>query len=290
MSREILNKVWVFSAHNKFKGVKMKTNQNIKVIYATDLDRTVIFSKRFLESKKINIADCLEVEKNGDYSSYACKEYLDKIKSIPSNMKFIPVTSRSIAEYSRVELSKYADYAIVSNGCHILFNGEILKDYEVYLKENNLITDSFKDTAIKAIKSLTELDKEPRVVDNAYIFAKVANPEVDIQEKIKQLELENDSITIQRNGNKIYVTPRLVTKGTALNWLREFIGASNSVVIGSGDSIMDKPLLDSADIGIVPTHGDILRSTEVYESSYMLVKQGPKGAVDTLKLCIALAR
>lgn len=117
--------------------------------------------------------------------------------------------------------------------------------------------DEFRDSAIKCIKEAAELDKDPRIIDNRYIFAKVADSDVDTAEKLIELNKKYNNLTIQRNGRKLYVTPRNITKSTALDWLRHEIGLDNAVVVASGDSVMDKDLVKYADIKIVPAHGDI---------------------------------
>lgn len=131
-----------------------------------------------------------------------------------------------------------------------------MDSYENHLN-NEINWDEFRDSAIKCIREAAELDKDPRIIDGRYIFAKVADSNVDTTEKLIELNKKYNNLTIQRNGRKLYVTPRNITKSTALDWLRHELILDNAIVVASGDSIMDRDLVKYADIKIVPAHGDI---------------------------------
>lgn len=131
-----------------------------------------------------------------------------------------------------------------------------MDSYEKHLN-NEMNWDEFRDSAIKCIKEAAELDKDPRIIDDRYIFAKVADNSIDTTEKLIELNKKYNNLTIQRNGRKLYVTPRNITKSTALDWLRHELRLDNAIVVASGDSVMDKDLVKYADIKIVPAHGDI---------------------------------
>ena len=269
-----------------------------KVIYATDLDRTVIFSERFMKENNIDKAKCVIAEQTDQYKAFINRSFLAIIKNgyeyrhrnIQGQLGeiiFIPVTSRSIAEYTRLDISKYADYAIVTNGCHILKNGQLMGEYDEHL--NYVIDwDKFIKDAISCIKEAAELDKDPRIVDNRYIFAKVADSQIDTAEKLVELNKKYSNLTIQRNGRKLYVTPRNITKSTALDWLRQNIKMNNAIVIASGDSVMDKDLVKYADVKVVPAHGDINKHLDFKVDK--VAQLGPDGAFETLLKAIKLTK
>lgn len=261
-----------------------------KVIYATDLDRTVIFSDRFVREYNIDLTKCVIAEQTDQYKAFINRQFLALIKNgceyrhrnitgQLGEVVFIPVTSRSIAEYTRLDIQKYADYAIVTNGCHILKNGQLMDSYEKHLN-NEINWDEFRDSAIKCIREAAELDKDPRIIDDRYIFAKVADNSIDTTEKLIELNKKYNNLTIQRNGRKLYVTPRNITKSTALDWLRHEIRLDNAIVVASGDSVMDKDLVKYADIKIVPAHGDINKHLDFEPDK--IVQCGPDGAFETL--------
>lgn len=265
-------------------------NSNYKLVYATDLDRTVIFSERFVNEQCPTPMVMLEVsEKTDTMKSYAHKEYVERLEELINTKKvlFVPVTSRSIAEYKRVKLSKFAKYAIVTNGCHILFNGEVYEPYEEYLRNNIIDFKKFQKDGIEAVLNITKLEKEPKIIDDAYVFAKVKDPNEDTSEILSGFNNKNEDILIERNGRKLYVTPKNVNKGTALTWLMSHIILidNNSKIIASGDSIMDASFIKHADIKIVPQHGTILNEHLDFLSDSIVVSNGPMGTLETLDIC-----
>ena len=269
-----------------------------KVIYATDLDRTVIFSERFVTEQHPVSLDKLSVsEETSSMRSYVLNEYIDKLKYLLDNrdIKFIPVTSRSIAEYKRVKLAEFSDYAIVTNGCHILFKGKIYEPYERFVKENLINFENFQKNAIMAVMGITKLEKEPKIIDDAYVFAKVNDPNEDTSKQLKEFNTSNEDILIERNGRKLYATPKNINKGTALMWLINHLKVNrinteknnedNIKIIASGDSIMDASFIKYADVKIVPQHGDILKEHLDFLNDSIVVSNGPIGALETLAIC-----
>ena len=110
----------------------------MKVIYATDLDRTLIFSKRFLDEYNNNETEYSLVETfEGKEISYISNKVKNKLHELNNNSNVIvPVTSRSIDEYNRIKLPITPEYTILSCGGTILKNGEPIKEYEDYLSRN----------------------------------------------------------------------------------------------------------------------------------------------------------
>ena len=95
----------------------------MKLIYATDLDRTLIFSKRFISENKSNTdKTVVERRENGDVISYMSNDVMVQLKEIDNNdsLTIVPVTTRSIKEYNRIELPIVPKYAILDTGGTIL--------------------------------------------------------------------------------------------------------------------------------------------------------------------------
>ena len=113
------------------------------MIVFSDLDRSIIYSKRFLKDDTTK----LEIEiYNGENISYISKETVELIKKIKQNSYFIPTTTRTIEQFKRISFSKYGldfKYAVTSNGGNILVNGEVDKEYKLLIKEKLKFLDSF---------------------------------------------------------------------------------------------------------------------------------------------------
>ena len=134
------------------------------MIVFSDLDRSIIYSKRFLKDDTTK----LEIEiYNGENISYISKETVELIKKIKKNCYFIPTTTRTIEQFKRISFSKYGldfKYAVTSNGGNILVNGEVDKEYKLLIKEKLKLSSHIKDIIkllenYKSIKGIKKIRK-----------------------------------------------------------------------------------------------------------------------------------
>ena len=75
------------------------------VILFSDLDRTIIHSSKFLK-ESIN-PEIVEFNKDKKPISYMEKEALLLLNELSNNLLFIPVTTRSLEQYKRIEFKNY---------------------------------------------------------------------------------------------------------------------------------------------------------------------------------------
>ena len=105
------------------------------MVVFSDLDRSIIYSKRFLGEDKSELE--IEIYKNENIS-YISKKTVELIKQIKEKIEFIPTTTRTIEQFKRIEFSKYDidfKYAITSNGGNILVDGEIDREYKSFINQ-----------------------------------------------------------------------------------------------------------------------------------------------------------
>jgi len=156
------------------------------VLLASDLDRTIIFSKKFLNEEiyKEHQPVCIEYYKNEPISFVTQKTYNYLTKVLENKDKdkiFVPTTTRSLEQFRRIRILNKFPYAIVANG------GIILKDNKP-LKEWNLIVEQIKekldyDLAEKILNSKKYsglFTKEPKLVDSIFFYMKVPNNKTEI--------------------------------------------------------------------------------------------------------------
>ena len=227
----------------------------MKVLYATDMDRTMVYSQRFIEEYPAKSSYEVAETKDGriiSYISSPVKKRLHKIND-KDNVYVVPVTTRSISEFSRINIGLNPKYAIVSNGGTILKNGEPLEDWEEYIKNN-----SYKADLMNCMIDLDELKsiaRETKIIDGKYLFNKTNNGELfDIE--IAELVDKYPNLQFTRQRAKIYVMPKSFSKAIALRWLQNKLAVDK--VVASGDSELDLPMLAIADYAIIPGHGDLI--------------------------------
>ena len=97
----------------------------MNVLFTSDLDRTLIFSKRRMLANTCYIS----IEQLDDQTiSYMSKTTYERLVQLHSVLDFVPVTTRSLQQYTRLSLFHYdltPKIAIVANGGVILRNGKI---------------------------------------------------------------------------------------------------------------------------------------------------------------------
>lgn len=239
------------------------------MIFATDLDRTMIYSPKFLNNENKNLVTLVETLDGKDIS-YMSNFSLKKLEEINSILYVVPVTTRSIEQFKRINTFKYCKYAITSNGGTILQNGEILEEWEQHILK---IVDKQKNKMTEIMDFLSNqmyITREPCLVDGKFIFSKTDNIEECENILEKKLDKELWNYTIQ--SQKVYVIPKEITKSNAIKFLKEKLGEKD--VIAAGDGKMDKDMLDIANIAILPKHGELFIKHKYKKDKLIFVDDG----------------
>lgn len=228
----------------------------LKVLYATDMDRTMIFSHRFIEEYPPVSQYTLTEKVNGVEISYMSNKVRSRLHDLNKNKHVIvvPVTTRSIEEFERINLGTKTRYAIVSNGGTILEYGKPMEDWEKYINDN---IDRFElaDCALD-MTEMSSTIRESKFIDNKYIFNKTDNPAL-YDTEVASLIAKYTNINFVRQKNKIYAIPKCFSKAIALRWLQNKLGCDK--LVASGDSELDLPMLAIADYAVIPEHGDLIK-------------------------------
>jgi hydroxymethylpyrimidine pyrophosphatase-like HAD family hydrolase len=205
------------------------------VLFASDLDNTLIHSYRVAEAGDI----CVET-RDGKKLSFMSPKAHGILKDIAAKCTFVPVTTRSLEHYRRLDLGVKPKYALVANGALLLMDGEVdeLWASETRRRLNVTLPD------IEPGKFLFDI----RRVDGFFIFAKSGDP----PKAVKYLRgvLKDSAFEARSVHDKVYILPAGLDKGIAVKRLRERI--SSDYVICAGDSELDLPMLAIADMAVVP--------------------------------------
>lgn len=236
-----------------YRNIISKSNWEEKMlVIATDLDNTLIYSQ-----KKMAKQSCCVEWKEGRELSYMTEESYKRLQKIneKEEIHIIPVTTRSLEQYQRIEfLEKTPKLALVANGGILLVNGKI---DETWRQETlDIIAESKKE--LEKAWNYLEKDKnrsfELRNIDDMFLFTKSERPADTIAglEKIMNPSL----VSVIENYNKIYVMPYVLDKGLAVKRLKNYLKTGffhknePFTIIAAGDSSFDIPMLKEADYAI----------------------------------------
>ncbi len=232
-----------------------------------DLDNTLIYSYKHVPKDAVGSPDVRGREitacpgrRPGSrwisaeiYQGREISYITEKTQKILGRLKekclIVPTTTRTQEQYDRIRLNTGGfEYALVCNGGVLLVNG--VRDGVWYHRSRELVS----GCAGEMRRAIGLLEREPlrkfelRFIEELFLFTKCGEPDtVTLNLKTR---LDTGKVDIMRNGEKVYVVPKILNKGTAVQRFREYIGADE--VIAAGDSEFDVPMAEAADVGIVP--------------------------------------
>ena len=217
------------------------------VVYHTDIDNTLIYSYKHDIGTDVVAAEVREGRGVGFMTGRTHK----LLVALAGEALVVPVTTRSLEQYRRICLpSVPVRYALVDNGGILLKDGECVADWR---EETAALTAPGRPALVEAFDFLTKDERrlaELRFVDDLFLFTKCRNGE-DVAADLEHL-LDMTQTDIITNGNKIYVLPKELNKGTALKRFQAFL--PREITLCAGDSACDIPMLLEADQAFAP-HG-----------------------------------
>lgn len=228
------------------------------IVFHTDLDNTLIYSYKHDIGKNKR---CVEIYQ-GREISYVTKEtyrLIHKLSECREQVLIVPTTTRTAEQYARVDMGVGGfRYALVCNGGVLLTDGTadgIDCGASAHREDQGWYRDSLKmiqDSVGELHGALALLDRDPRrtfelrFVRDLYVFTKCGEPEAVVADLKKILNTE--VVDVFNNGVKVYVVPKALSKGKAVERFRSYMKAS--YVIAAGDSEFDIPMLEAADLGL----------------------------------------
>lgn len=218
-----------------------------KIILACDLDNTLIHSYKHYVCGDI----CIE-HINGNEQGYMHRKTFESFQRLPQNVFLIPVTSRSVEQYNRIKWANaiFPKYALTTNGC-ILLNNDVIQQNWIVESNRRIAPFNLEYAELQDIISKTDGIERCRMVDNIYLFARFSSSEY-AQRAAHYLCLCTNMEVICLN-RKLYIFPSIANKGAAIDRLKQLF--EPDVLICAGDSKVDVPMLQKADIAIVPNKG-----------------------------------
>jgi hydroxymethylpyrimidine pyrophosphatase-like HAD family hydrolase len=233
------------------------------MITASDLDRTIMYSDRAIQEFGIPeglVLKPVEMIK-GKWAGYMTEASFSMLREVNQHSLFIPVTTRTTKQFKRFVIFEKEiplTYAITTNGAHILYNGEPLKEWSEYLNIELRNECALEEELLSALKMAgIILDGERRQADNLFFYF-VLNclPTPSELSEIRELSA-NFGWKMSLQGRKLYFIPTAISKGKALEYICNREGME--AMAGAGDSVLDWDFLKNCRYPIVPSHGELLK-------------------------------
>ena len=219
--------------------------QHKMIIFHTDLDNTLIYSYKHDIGKD---KQCVELY-HGREISFVTRKTYEMLKVLKEKILIIPTTTRTIEQYERIHfgLGKF-QYALVCNGGVLLENGK--ENWDWYWQSHEIVAEC--QAGMEQSRYLLQNDPDRnfdvRNIRDLFIFTKSRNPQKTVE--MLKGSLNTEILDIFSNGTKVYVVPKRLNKGTAVQRFKEKLQAEK--IVSAGDSEFDIPMLNYSDIGIAP--------------------------------------
>ena len=148
------------------------------------------------------------------------------LQEVRRKICFVPLTTRTEEQYRRISLGE-PEFALVCNGGVLLVDGELEQAW--YHESLRLVREAAGELLLAAriLEHDSDVSFEVRNICDLFLFTKSGNTERSIAGLAHALDLTR--VDILTNGEKLYVLPKGLHKGTALRRLKErFADAAGS--------------------------------------------------------------
>lgn len=233
-------------------------------LIASDLDRTLIYSRRFFDTPP-PLRQCVEIYE-GEPISFMTDQAAESLRRLAAGHLVVPTTTRTVAQYRRITLPGAPfRYAITSNGGNILIDGE----------PDPLWTSTVAAQISECGPPLTEVmaELQTRIRDSWVRSVRVAE-DLFCYLVVDEAALAEDFVTgwrqwcagrgwaVSQQGRKIYMVPAPLCKSRAVAELHGRLTSSGELpdgapIVAAGDGALDAGLLELADAAIRPAHGEL---------------------------------
>ncbi len=246
------------------------------MMFVSDLDRTLIYSKRALADfnhHDYSSLACVE-RKNNEDVAFMTKKAKELLEVITQHCLFVPVTTRTYEQFSRIFIFNNdipLTYAVTSNGASIFYKGKRVPEWQ------EIVQNRLK-------KECTPIDKMIKLVQEYKVAGTLKVAEELFFYYILEEEISTDTINqirflashhgwrVSIQGRKLYLVPKPVCKGEAINFIRE--KHRIQTIFGAGDSILDFDFLKNCDFSYVPSHGELGKLIELRDYFSLSQNQG----------------
>ena len=234
------------------------------VLFASDLDQTLIYSRNSM-GMDVSEDELVEVERyEGKPLSYMTKKSQSELWEINESAFFLPVTTRTQAQYERVTgifEGQAPRFAVISNGAVILENGQPIKEWSDGIRQQCVSRKTIITELLPEIERHFSEDwvLKVREADDWFVYLIVDRarfPEDKLDFYTETFKKLGWGMSLQ--GRKLYFMPESITKAGAMEYIKKRLEAS--YVIAAGDSLLDLDLLESADYSMLASHGEAVRS------------------------------
>jgi hypothetical protein len=237
-------------------------SSGLPVMVASDLDRTLIYSANSMALVgSDHLAPRMVVAEVYDAAplSFMTRAAEQLLEGIVERSVFVPVTTRTRAQFSRVRLpGSGRGYAVTTNGAVLLHDGEPDGDWSRHIQRSLGSNCAPLDDVLGHLRGAVAVPAVLRIrtAEEYFVYSIVdreALPDGYLDELSAWCAARGWTTSLQ--GRKLYCVPAPITKEAAVDEVRR--RSESGLLVAAGDSQLDAGVLALADIAIRPSHGEL---------------------------------
>jgi hypothetical protein len=232
------------------------------VLIATDLDRTLVYSRAALALTGAELPELTCVERrNGEPVGFLTAAAARLLAGLAGRAVLVPVTTRTPEQLARIELpGPPPRFAVAANGGVLLEAG--VPDPRWQRRVASALAGSAALSDILTyIRQYCSAAWTRHIREAAGLFCYVVLEECGAPDGFVAEATDwaaRRGWTVSAQGRKLYWTPDGLTKAAAVAEVARRV--EPGLVLAAGDSLLDRELIRFADRGIVPAHAELAGS------------------------------
>jgi hydroxymethylpyrimidine pyrophosphatase-like HAD family hydrolase len=253
----------------------------MKAVLALDVDQTLIFSSRSA-GRLDGVATVWVEDYDGAELSLMTVAAHELLAELGERHHVVPVTTRTPQQLARVRLPVRPSWAICSNGGVLLRDGVRDLDWDRRIAAE-LTAVAAADEVVERVTQVSGESwvKTVRRVEDLFVYL-VAHERAAIPARwAAELDAWATGVgwTVSVQGRKVYVVPRVLSKGAAALRVAAELGGP---LLSAGDSVLDISLLEAAVHSARPGHGELHDRDFRCDGLYVSELSGAVATVDLL--------
>jgi hydroxymethylpyrimidine pyrophosphatase-like HAD family hydrolase len=260
-------------------------------LLACDLDQTLIYSRNtFRLLLGAPPPELLTVEHlEGEPLSFLTGRAAAGLRELALRTTFVPVTTRTLEQYRRVQLGLGGRYAIAANGGHLIVDGRPDPEWEAQVRERLAASgEGLAEVRLIAerLAASGSWVRTLRDADGFFLYLVATDRESIPDLRDLEVRLLAAGWTLSVQGRKVYLVPAGLTKEAALAEVLRRSGAD--LLAAAGDSLLDRGMLSLADASVRPAHGELHEQRFHLPGMRMSARAGLLGGEDVVDLLRAI--
>ena len=213
------------------------------MIFASDLDRTLIFSNN--SSELPENFDVIEYRDGGNFGFMESRD-LGRLSIISSRLDFVPITSRSIEQLNRIKFDRHGvrfRYAVVDSGFGVYVDGKLDLAWDRHVR--SVIDEKSLSNLVRLIEGIGI------VINKRFEYAVRLNliDEVKFDQLVEIVGAFDHTFRIVSDRKHVTVIFKGIDKRYTLDYVCG-LADDDGLLVVAGDSEFDEWMLEMADVGL----------------------------------------